>query len=498
VARLTVWWRRRPVADVVALTALALALRIGGFDGHRLFLDDAAVAVVRRAGSLRDVLRVGVTAPGFALAERGVIAVAGYGVAALKVVPVVAGVAGPAAVWGAARRLGFARGAALGAGALVATSPVHVAMSGHVKQYTLEVVLTCVLLSLGWSLVTAERPRPTVAVTFAVAALLSTFFSAATASIVIGVYAGAAVACVRRRHVDYWLVVTAVGWVAVFGTWTLAVLSHHTNALLRHHWHGYFVPTDEGALETVRVAAVRVVAAFAGLTRAYPVAFPAAVLGAALLARRRLEAAVALVTPIAVALALSIAERAPFGGGESEGRIDSALYPVLALLVVAGLAYGVRSVPLLARALAVGVAAVALVRLPVHVRYPDQDPAHVVATLAARVAPDDAVFVHPLASFHVATDGPWDVDIRPAAGSTTNFWPWITAARPAFHMPSVCCDDPADLVPAADAAAGAPRIWLVALFSDRDSVLPLLERRGYTLTRRWTSPGATLDLLTRR
>ena len=149
--------RRWPDLMVSSLiSVLAIGVRSPGLDPPALWLDDAWVALAHRIADPAELFEIGVTAPGFVFALKGVFLLVGFSEVAAQALPFAAGVVGPALTYLLARRLGVAVVGSALAGLLIAVAPYHVEYSTAVKQFTSDLVAVIVVLWLAWRVVEAS------------------------------------------------------------------------------------------------------------------------------------------------------------------------------------------------------------------------------------------------------------------------------------------------------------------------------------------------------
>ena len=347
------------------------------------------------------------------------------------------------------RRVGCGRTPALVAGGVLTLSPVHVLYATRLKQYSFDALLSVAVIAAAlwlWSRL-GSRARWSVLLGVCTAAAL---FSAST--VPVGIVAMAASAWrglrgpgVPRSESDaapgtafgsrlparrLAVVVPAV-YALVMAGYAAAVLGS-VPPQLRALWEPGFV--DASRPGRLLSTTWDVVSAFAAglLYRRGPVGpllLAVAVVGA--VAYRR-DLAVLAVGPLAVAFALAVARRAPFGGG----RTDAYLYPGVALAVALAVQKAIdtgwlaraggrrprsgHAGRLVHGAVAVGVVAFALTAGRAHVRHnpsPRMDMAGLQAAVARQQEPGDGIVVTPFSRYPWALYG----DRRPVVGLSSRF-----------------------------------------------------------------------------
>jgi hypothetical protein len=328
---------------LLAVTALAVWLRLEPLGPSSLWLDDAWVAVAHRVDTLAELRAVGVSAPGFVVLLRAWLLLVGYSETAAQLLPFVAGVAAPGLLYlVVVRRLGWDRLAGLAGAALLTVSPMAVEYAARVKQYTLETVLAIGVFALTVWLLDDVRDRRRWA------ALVGLGLLATTVSVFVAPYVAAAVAAglllaARRRDVlalRRGLVAGATyGLVAL--VWYLVALRPMVAPALQEFWSDGYLDAASGAGVASRVIEIlgRVLEGLSPLP--VPVTGGLLVLALVGLALRAPVWAFAAATPTVVAVVLAALELAPLGGG----RTDIYLYPSYALLMAGGLDALVRPRP---------------------------------------------------------------------------------------------------------------------------------------------------------
>ncbi|HVN49904.1 MAG TPA: hypothetical protein VMT43_00655, partial [Acidimicrobiales bacterium] len=269
---------RRPLGVLATVTVLGLWLRVQGLSHLGLWRDDAWVALSSRVG-ISTAWRMGVTARGFMLAERAWTLLHAGSPTWAQLLPLALGVAGILAVYALARQFGLPSWWSIGCATVVALSPIAIVWSTHVKQYSTDLLLSCVLLGLG------ERARRVpIGLRLALlgtASLVSLVVSASVVPILVGVWLALAVVAAEQRSRRRAIVVAGGVTAALCGAFALAALSHLPTALHRY-WQdeGRFVPTS--SVRDLGRGVTRAVEALA--TGVVHLPSPLAVVGAVLVA----------------------------------------------------------------------------------------------------------------------------------------------------------------------------------------------------------------------
>jgi hypothetical protein len=496
-------------AAAVLLTALAIVLRLRPLGPSSLWFDDAWAALVVRAHTLHDVLLAGATAPGYAVVLKGWTWVAGFSELKAQMPALVAGVLAPPTLFLVlrARRVGRL-GAAAGALVLVA-SVVHMTYSTRVKEYTLDSLVSVLLLGVVLWLaddVSSGRRWWIYLGTSVVAVLLSS-----PALVIVASSLCIVVVMLARQGVGALRVAVAPALIAaVFGVlWWALMLRPRVDEPLKAYWKGYYIPHDRGVAHAVWVLARGLKDVFVGLvpvptTPAAALVVPAAVI-VMLVARRFVPVLLLVVGPLAVAIVLAAAQEAPLG----TGRTDIYLYPGLAMAI--GLAVdelaGV-SERVTAAALAVVVLVTAVAFQPA-LAYPKRYARPLVDEVSRSAAPSDTILVRPSDDFAFGLYSRWPVTFFRSHDIEPGFV--VRVERNRLFFPGLIPHPPPGLDArpwrAAVAAAGtSPRVWLLvaspgALGLEHPRLEPvrrLLRQEGFVLKREEALTGADLTLWTHR
>jgi hypothetical protein len=323
----------------LALVALGMVVRVVRYLANRsLWLDEAYLAESILTYSFRQLLTQELlhwqAAPvGFLLLEK--LAVTGFGTSeyALRLVPLIAGLASVPLFHAVARRALRPAGA-LVALAMFATLEPLVYYSAEVKQYGLDVAAALLIVWLAQRLL--DRPQSgarlaALGVVGAVAMFLShpaVFVLAAAGLVSFGELCRRGS---RRQAVALALVVCA--WIGAGALNYLVFLRPLTNHRgLIAYWSAGYMPLDAGAVPWLGVSLYRAFSDYSTMWLPLPdVAVLAAVIGLACLWRRDRRTLGLLLIPVALALAASALRRFPFSG-----RVILFVVPLMTLLIGAG------------------------------------------------------------------------------------------------------------------------------------------------------------------
>ena len=462
---------------LAVVTAFGAYLRAHGLSGLGLWRDDAWVALSAHVG-LGEAWRMWFTTPGSDFIDRTVLVLSPGTTIWAQMPSFVAGVAAIPAVYALARCFRFGRLAGLLVATAIATAPLCVVYSTRVKEYELDILLSCAVLAAG-ELARRTPGRRQLAV-LAVASVASFLCSASLAAVIAGVWIALAIHSWRGRRLAWPRSVvaafgaTACGCAAVglafytkispaedrFWEREGAFVAHQSVGSLFSSlgwgvWHLLAYAVGLGSLtEPARVVLVTlwVVLVAIGLSKN----------------RSMLAPALAVV----VAVLASAAHMEPLG----TGRSDQYLYPALLLLTVAGVSrvyaavardvtrrprrevVAVSAVTLLLGGLALGLwAAHAWSDRPV---YPGVDVRALAAQIDRHEQPGDHVFVSELMRFPWALVEETRPELRFGRAWTNGFTVVSTDPR-VFIVPSEYFEGGSDPKAWAAATSRYHRLWYV-------------------------------------
>jgi Dolichyl-phosphate-mannose-protein mannosyltransferase len=315
---------------VVALAVLAIEIRRGPLGPASLWLDDAWPALVTRV-PWSQLLIVGLTSPGFSAILKLWTHLVGFSDSHAQLPAFVFGVLGPVAVYLTCRRMTRRQLPALVAATILLVSRDHVIYSSRVKQYTLEALLSAVIIML--AVLVLEHPERVLRWTLLIA---TAAVATAASSLVVPTVSGAllAGAYVARKQPGARRVASrAIGAYGLFAVvWWAVALRPRINPALRSYWSAFYIRRNLHFPRDVGVSLWRVAH---GLSWAPTLVTLIALVAAAIVVVRvRTDLAILLLTPVGVAVALATLHVAPLGAG----RTDLNLYPALVLLVGVALA----------------------------------------------------------------------------------------------------------------------------------------------------------------
>jgi hypothetical protein len=488
-------------AVVVAAVVYGGYLRSINLAPGSLWLDDAWVAVLSRAPTLREFFIHGSSSPPL---FNGMVALCiwvlpGREVAA-QIFPFVCANLAIAMTAVAAYLLTRRAWAGALAAVIVACDPAAIEFAGRVKQYSSDmlvvaahVVAFCVL---------RDRPSVRSLWIYVLGAGAGLLLSTVSVFVVAALFPFTIVAVARRGVAMRQVVGATAAMAAIMVSVYFGVLRPGINTALREFWAPNYLPAGSVAAFTQSAQVVgaewlaRGLHGFAaGQRQTWVVAAGAiaVVLGAFSLLRtpgRRLYVVANVVLVLGI-LAASAARRFPLG----TGRVDLFLVPLLAILIGAGVAFVGQIKHLVPRILwAAAVAVFVLVKFPVRraAAYPVQISSPLVTMLGREKAADDVLLLNVHASFALGYYSPWRPSFVADATLGTGFH--VIPQTTGVFVIGEQAADPQNAVALAVRTRPA-RIFLLLVHA-ADYVGPKVEESlaaaGWKLTRREQTPGAEL------
>jgi tetratricopeptide (TPR) repeat protein len=510
-------------ACLAAVFALAATLRIPGMTTLGLWRDDAWSALTSRVG-LTQALRMSTTTPGFSLLVRSWVGLHPDSSVWAQMLPYVIGLVGIFAVftllsiWGLPRWLGL-----LGA-FVVAMSPVCVQYSTHVKQFSTDLLLSCLVLATGET--TRRSPTVRKLVGLAATCCFAVFVSASVLPIVAGAWGAMLLSGIARKS-EVVRIAGAGGAVGLFITGLYAAFWRDLPPVLHDYWirsgtfirHSSFASFRYSLGRTMSALTVGLIAPAGRLTTLGDLSWPS---------HRLLIPAIVLFTLAAIgmtaghaSLACAIALLAAFGASLvglaplGTGRTDEAIYPPLIVLAALGVhqlgKLWVRALPSAPefRKIGAGLATVSsLVFVGYSViasdvrRHPPRYPEAAVQELAGKIQPQllpgDRILVDPYTRYPWALYEEPRVDVVFGKGWGTGFS--VKTTRPdTFISPTETWEKNYTPGEWATNVATAGRLWYFGTFylsRQYDPILRALTDQGWQPQQQFESTGTFALLLT--
>jgi hypothetical protein len=320
-------------AALSAVVAVTIAVRVPGLTNLGLWRDDAWVALSTRV-DIGTAWHMWFTTPGFHLLERAATTVGPSAPWVSQLLPLVFGIAGVPAIFALARYIRLSQRAALSLAVLVCVSPTCVIYSTRVKEYTVDFLLTCLLLALAEAARRRSGRRQLIAL--GLASVFAFFVSATVAPVIIGLWL--VLGFFARRDSRVFRLVAMTGAAAAAGCAAVAgVFYHHISPVLASSFNGYYIVHTSPRVFVLSLYDTlwNVFSGFFGLSISTPaehVVITVALLALAAAGTYRKASMLGPALVVAVALGLCAAHVAPLG----LGRTDIYLYPALLLLWAAG------------------------------------------------------------------------------------------------------------------------------------------------------------------
>lgn len=352
-----------PAARPALNAALALVigagvvLRLVAYGaGRSLWLDEAALAssiVARSYAGLLQPLDYDQVAPvGFLVLERLAVRALGPSEHALRLVPLLAGIAALFLFWQVAERC-LAPGGVLLAVTLFSLSSHLIYFSSEAKPYSSDVAIALLLILAALGLRRRGAVTARTGVAFGLLGGAAVWFSQPSALVLGGLALGLAAVYAAERSwtAARWLAVSCALWGVGFVPAYLQSLRYLSDpAYIDAFWRTGFLPLPPRSVGDLRVLHAtfdRVFADPLGLSAADPLGTPvrhvglvpqlAAIVGIWRVLARRESAWALVLAPVAVALVASGLGLFPFGSAlPATGRVILFLVPSLLLLVAAG------------------------------------------------------------------------------------------------------------------------------------------------------------------
>ena len=316
---------------LLSLVAGGVGLRLVQYLTNRsLWIDEAALAlnlIHKSYASLAGHLDYGQMAPiGFLWLEKSVVSLFGTGEAALRLLPFCAGVAALVVFARLSSTVLCPLGAIVAVG-LFAVNHRLIYYSSEVKQYSADVAVTVVLLTVGMALTRGRFTAGRLTV-LAVVGTLGGWLSHPACFVLVGIGASMVAAAYQRRELRAFSFAVALG-----GWWAVTVLpvlmlerrnlSAEDRRILDHYWSDGFPSVSAGPGAVLRWLGSAFRSELSYLFEPYqfgwrlgyvismtlPVAL---VLGGVFLARRRTDIFLLVVTPLILALAAAVVHALPF------------------------------------------------------------------------------------------------------------------------------------------------------------------------------------------
>jgi hypothetical protein len=458
------WLRRLQTIGVgvtcVVLVVLAYITRDSSLGGSLVHTDDAWVLLGWKANGWIDIQRAGSSSLGFVLLLRGWLSVVGFTHRHAQWLPLIASLLCAPAFLLVALRMRIRYSAALLGAVMLLASPTLVTYATRVKQYSFDVLLAILLIGLAAALL--REPTSTRAwIAFSISSVICVVVSFALVGVVLAGFGTGAIALwheegfarLRRSAAP----ICTTGAAVFIAAWFLLIIRPSLSTALHEFWSGFYLSepvgtppsapwwhwtdtTSHGILAhdwtLVQFLFER---AFSGPTTVLIIGFVGASL---VVATRRPIHAVLFGSPVLIAVAASLAQLAPFGGG----RTDVWLYAPMSFMIASAVdivvqyardahgrnALGIRKWSSIAKpldlALRGGVMLVVLVctlNIPAPTAFTWPDVVPLIRRLEASRAENDLVVVGTPFTFNYALYAPQPFVTRVSNRNATHFTPVV-------------------------------------------------------------------------
>jgi dolichyl-phosphate-mannose-protein mannosyltransferase len=501
----------------------AAFLRIPEMNRLSLWFDDAWVALIARM-SASQLTHIGMTAFGFDAILWGWFKLVGFTEVSAKLIPFVAGCLAPVAVYAMVIRKGLGWIPGIVAALILVVAPADVQYAATVKQYTMEALLTVLLIWLAWTVL--EDPRRKNVVWLGAVACVSVAVSAMTVFVAVPAFCiPTAWTALKHRERRFDCIIVAAVTLAFIGVWISLMAVDATNPALRSYWSSYYVVRANG-ISGMAVSSLGLAEHFAyGLIHRRFVFVAIGVVAATILALRRRPVLISILWfPIVFVYLASLIGRAPFGGG----RTDIFLHPLLAVLAALAIEEGFC---LLARSskswhkylgyLAVAAIIIVVVKdaRPAFPNHPNEDFRPLARRVIEQKREGDVVIVDPGARYEWFLYSAQPFSILPG-GKRPNAFPYTMEAKDTVVLDDYPYTKDADgtvvledypprannagYASGIDRAMRAQRIWLVASHlgyvkcrnrrSETEGIEEDLQKGGYDLEQKEERSRAFVEL----
>lgn len=325
-------------ALVVVICLIGLSLRVHFYKiGRSLWLDEAMLAlnIVRR--SFLDLLKpldFNQGAPiGFLLLEKAVASLLGGSDYALRLIPLIAGLASVPIMYIVSKRY-IEKSSALISFGLFALSPRLIYYSSELKQYSTDVLMTLVLLLIAPKCL-EEEVNPHILAVLGTVGCLAIWISYPSLFVFAGILLSVGLTFVLRRDTYhlFWLFGISAAWLINFSFIYFINLRHlESNDALLKYWSGAFAPLPPWSNFGWYYGALTGMLKDPATLPANVIVVGLLIVGVFSLVARRWQLMLILFTPFLLSLAASALRKYPFSG-----RLLLFLLPLLFLLLAEGM-----------------------------------------------------------------------------------------------------------------------------------------------------------------
>jgi uncharacterized membrane protein len=289
---------------------------------------------------------------GFLLASRAAVSVFGDGERALRLVPLVCGLAALPLLYLVAKRY-VTPWLAIGGVALVAVSPSHILWANTVKAYSMDLAVALVLLLCIPDALASTRRRAAVAMT---AGALAIWCSMPACFVLAGIGVASIAEAVRARRLRWRDAIAGTAWAVSFTAYYVVSLRYsEADPYLRNLWSEYFLSVRDPQHTRWLLALTFVDPLHIVESSAWPVV-PIILAGIAAMRRMPAQRVIEVVATLACVVVASCLNLYPWAD-----RMILFATPILVIVLVAGAGqigqWMGRSRPVIAAAVATAIAA---------------------------------------------------------------------------------------------------------------------------------------------
>ena len=324
------------LAALVVVAAFGGALRGGGLTSQGLWRDDAWVALSGHVG-IGEAWQMWATAPGTYLVDRTVLVLGSGSTIWAQMPAFVAGIAAIPATYALARCFRLSRLAGVLMATGIALAPLCIIYSTRVKEYEVDILLSCATLAVGE--VARRTPGARQLATLAVVSVVAFACSATVAVVIAGVWLAQAVATWRGRRRGWPRPVVVAAVAAVCGCAAVALIFYdEISPSLARFWAAGFVSHQSigsfvSSLGWIVWHLLADAVGLGALSAPLRVVLLGLWLAIAVVGLRANRSMLAPALALVLAVLASVARVQPLG----TGRTDQYLYPAVLLLTAAGI-----------------------------------------------------------------------------------------------------------------------------------------------------------------
>lgn len=479
----------RDFAIAFLLLLGGVLLRLPQLDPQSLWIDDAWVALVSKAGTWQDAVRMSLTSPVFGVLMHKWFSVVGFSNLKAQLPAFMCGISLPPVMYLSLRQIGLKRLPALVPALAIVGSPAHVVYSDRVKQYTLDAWSSFVIM-MGAIKLLRDPTRSWRWWVLCLLSLIGTILSAPCALVAgSGFLAGWHVLWRQRRE----FLSTACFPTVVFGCvslfWWKTMLRPAVNEQLQQYWVDYYVSFQDGLLSAGESIGRALFHIGDGSLPFGKLSIFLIIWGYVFLFRKKSHLRFLFLFPPLVAFLAAALKLSPIG----TFRTDIYLYvPIVMALGFVASEMTIKRQRLLVYVMVIACSLLPLWRLD---PYPAEDIASLVPIIEEGAQEDEAVVLYPASSWPFALYSNWEVDFSPNQAGPNGFA--VSFRRPFVYVLYGQRASPETFRAVQEQVAlNNDVFWF--LVSRGKSDIPVIEGYfrglGFREKQRWNRTGATLSV----